>query len=54
MIRTLLILGIATSAVIAEPAPKYVDEAPLPEGWPEPEPYNEVVEKTGKLQAIIK
>ena len=46
MIRTLLILGLATSAVIAEPAPKYVDEAPLPEGWPEPGPYEEVVEKT--------
>ena len=26
--------------------PKYVDEAPLPEEWPEPGPYGEVVEKT--------
>lgn len=26
-------------------APKYVDEAPLPENWPQPGPYNEVVEK---------
>jgi hypothetical protein len=30
-----------------EPAvnPEYVDEAPLPEGWPKPGPYNQVVEK---------
>lgn len=25
--------------------PAYVDEAPLPEGWPQPGPYNEVAEK---------
>ena len=25
--------------------PVYVDEAPLPEGWPKPGPYNQVVEK---------
>jgi len=27
-------------------APAYVDEAPLPEGWPKPGPYNEVAEKS--------
>jgi hypothetical protein len=27
-------------------APRYVDEAPLPEGWPKPGPYNEVAEKS--------
>ncbi|MFU8892549.1 MAG: heme-binding protein [Luteolibacter sp.] len=26
--------------------PGYVDEAPLPEGWPKPGPYNVVVEKS--------
>ena len=30
----------------ANEAPKYVDEAPLPENWPAPGPYNEVAEKT--------
>jgi hypothetical protein len=30
----------------ADPAPSYVSEAPLPEGWPAPGPYNEVSEKT--------
>lgn len=30
----------------ANEAPKYVDEAPLPENWPAPGPYNEVTEKT--------
>lgn len=35
------------SRATAEPAnqAQYVDEAPLPEGWPQPGPYNEVVEK---------
>jgi hypothetical protein len=28
-----------------EPAPAYVEEAPLPEGWPQPGPYGQVVEK---------
>lgn len=28
-----------------EKAPSYVSEAPLPKGWPEPGPYNEVAEK---------
>jgi hypothetical protein len=27
-------------------APSYVDEAPLPEGWPKPGPYNTVTEKS--------
>lgn len=27
-------------------APAYVDEAPLPEGWPKPGPYNEVALKS--------
>lgn len=27
-------------------APEYVEEAPLPEGWPKPGPYDQVVEKT--------
>lgn len=29
-----------------EAAPAYVDEAPLPEGWPKPGPYNKVTEKS--------
>ena len=35
------------SKATGEPAamPEYVDEAPLPEGWPKPGPYNEAVEK---------
>lgn len=36
-------VSLATSEPAA--APEYVDEAPLPEGWPKPGPYNEVVEK---------
>lgn len=37
----------ATSAVASAPAaaPSYIDEAPLPEGWPKPGPYNAVTEK---------
>ena len=27
------------------PKPAYVDEAPLPKGWPKPGPYNQVSEK---------
>ncbi|MES2477228.1 MAG: heme-binding protein [Verrucomicrobiota bacterium] len=27
-------------------APAYVDEAPLPAGWPQPGPYNQVAEKS--------
>jgi hypothetical protein len=29
-----------------KPVPAYVDEAPLPEGWPTPGPYDKVTEKT--------
>jgi hypothetical protein len=29
-----------------KPAPAYVDEAPMPEGWPKPGPYNQVAEKS--------
>lgn len=29
----------------AKPAAAYVDEAPLPKGWPEPGPYDQVAEK---------
>ena len=29
----------------AAPQPAYVDEAPLPEGWPQPGPYDKVTEK---------
>ncbi len=34
-------------SALGEPAapPKYVDEAPLPKGWPTPGPYDAVVEK---------
>ena len=30
----------------APATPSYVDEAPLPEGWPQPGPYNTVTEKS--------
>lgn len=30
----------------AKPAPAYVSEAPLPEGWPKPGPYDKVTEKS--------
>ena len=30
----------------AKPGPAYVNEAPLPLGWPQPGPYNRVTEKT--------
>lgn len=38
----------ACAAVEKDPAapPAYVSEAPLPKGWPEPGPYNEVTEKS--------
>jgi hypothetical protein len=29
----------------SKPAPAYVDEAPLPQGWPHPGPYDRVTEK---------
>ncbi|MFM7180558.1 MAG: heme-binding protein [Verrucomicrobiales bacterium] len=47
----LLVLAIGGWALLSkatgEPAakPEYVDEAPLPEGWPTPGPYDEAVEK---------
>jgi hypothetical protein len=39
---------ISCTALSEEPAgePEYVAEAPLPEGWPTPGPYREVVEKS--------
>lgn len=36
----------AEDQVAADAGPVYVDEAPLPEGWPTPGPYNQVAEKT--------
>lgn len=36
---------LAIAPLVADEAPKYVDEAPLPEGWPMPGPYGEVAEK---------
>ena len=36
-------LGCAETAV--NPPPAYVPEAPLPEGWPQPGPYDKVAEK---------
>lgn len=43
----LLLTGCSLAADPGAEAPKaeYVDEAPLPEGWPKPGPYGEVVEK---------
>jgi hypothetical protein len=35
----------AEGPTAAKPAPAYVDEAPLPQGWPLPGPYDQVVEK---------
>lgn len=34
-----------SQVVVEEKAPEYVAEAPLPEGWPTPGPYNQVAEK---------
>jgi hypothetical protein len=40
------VLAVLGSQAQEQPAaPAYVDEAPLPEGWPQPGPYNEVSEK---------
>lgn len=36
----------ADPAAGPKPAAAYVDEAPLPEGWPQPGPYDQVTEKT--------
>lgn len=35
----------ADPAAVVKAAPAYVDEAPLPEGWPQPGPYDRVTEK---------
>lgn len=35
----------AEQAPADKPAPAYVDEAPLPRGWPQPGPYDQVSEK---------
>jgi hypothetical protein len=35
----------ADPAAEARTAPAYVDEAPLPQGWPQPGPYDRVTEK---------
>jgi hypothetical protein len=35
----------APAPAAQKPAPAYVDEAPLPEGWPKPGPYDQVSEK---------
>ena len=36
----------AADTVLPNATPSYVDEAPLPKGWPKPGPYNEVAEKS--------
>ncbi len=42
-----VVLAAPGSRAQEQPAPPaYVDEAPLPEGWPRPGPYNEVSEKS--------
>lgn len=33
------------AVAVPAPAPAYVDEAPLPQGWPKPGPYDQVSEK---------
>ncbi|MES2660026.1 MAG: heme-binding protein [Verrucomicrobiota bacterium] len=46
LVIPLLLFSAACSAEPGvKPAPAYVSEAPLPEGWPQPGPYNKVVEK---------
>ncbi len=44
MCAALAVLGSQAQEQPAPPA--YVDEAPLPEGWPQPGPYNQVSEKS--------
>lgn len=41
-----LVLGVALACLSGSAADHYVDEAPLPEKWPRPGPYGEVVAKT--------
>lgn len=36
---------LAQAEEVEKKEPKYVSEAPLPKGWPEPGPYNKVTEK---------
>jgi hypothetical protein len=49
MKRFLALVLLTSPALLAEEAeakaPVYVSEAPLPKGWPNPGPYNEVAEK---------
>jgi hypothetical protein len=46
IILLLAACGISVGDKPADPAaPAYVDEAPLPEAWPKPGPYNTVTEK---------
>lgn len=50
MKRLLSILALVTACTLqadekSSQSPKYVNEAPLPENWPAPGPYNEVTEK---------
>lgn len=49
MKKLLAFLFLSSATLHAEEAfdaPKYVSEAPLPKGWPEPGPYDKVSEKT--------
>ena len=39
------LLPLCSQAEEGRPAPAYVDEAPLPAGWPKPGPYDKVTEK---------
>ncbi len=47
MKRLLAFLILTSPSLLAQEAaqPVYVSEAPLPKGWPQPGPYNEVAEK---------
>ena len=41
----LALVSVCCAQQAIKPAPAYVDEAPLPLGWPQPGPYNKVTEK---------
>lgn len=41
----LALMSVCCAQQAAKPAPAYVDEAPLPLGWPQPGPYDKVTEK---------
>ncbi len=46
LLLSLLALSVSSCAEVGESsAPTYVSEAPLPEGWPLPGPYDKVTEK---------